>query len=61
MRILPVFGKKAENLVAATIFVKNGGGMCSKLVTTQIGNNLNTFLTSTILKFSYLFVPCYGT
>jgi hypothetical protein len=43
MRILSVFGKKAENLVAATIFVKNGGGMCSKLVTTQIGNNLNTF------------------
>jgi hypothetical protein len=37
MRILPVFGKKAENLVAAvatTIFVKNGAGMCSKLVTT---------------------------
>jgi hypothetical protein len=42
MRILPVFGEKVA-AVAARIFVKNGGGMCSKLVTTQIGNNLNTF------------------
>jgi hypothetical protein len=46
MRILSVFGKKGRKFsssVATTIFVKNGGGMCSKLVTTQIGNNLNTF------------------
>jgi hypothetical protein len=46
--------KKAENLVAAVaarIFVKNGGGMCSKLVTTQIGNNLNPFFCSTLSEF----------